>query len=69
MLYEVITPARRSACGDFSRLRFEPLPDSGAEAQTVARIWDESREEPARELLGAAATEAEFKRLASYNFV
>jgi CHAT domain-containing protein/tetratricopeptide (TPR) repeat protein len=57
-------PARRSACDDLSRLRFEPRPASGTEAESVAEIWAESRSEPALELRGAAASEGEFKRRA-----
>jgi CHAT domain-containing protein len=69
----------RSACGAFASLRFEPLRASAREAEEVLRVWSgenpagetlqlrgpQPAAVPGSVLLrGAAASEAEFKRLA-----
>jgi CHAT domain-containing protein len=69
----------RSACGTFASLRFEPLRASAREAEEVLRVWSgenpagetlqlrgpQPAAVPGSVLLrGAAASEAEFKRLA-----
>ncbi|MFN0150172.1 MAG: tetratricopeptide repeat protein [bacterium] len=66
----------RADCGDFASLRFEPLPETEREANTVAKIWrDERRAEAGRErggtddaeitrLVDRGAHEAAFKRSA-----
>ena len=40
----------RSSCGDFQSMRFDPLPASGREAETIASIWRRSHDRAAPEL-------------------
>lgn len=64
-------PGRRSACGDFQSMRFEPLPDSEREVNDVAGLWNDSGirqggppHQPAESvvrLTGARASETAFK--------
>jgi CHAT domain-containing protein len=51
---------------DSVRIRFGALPETGAEADAVSRLWREHRKPDAdvAELVGPAATEEAFKRLA-----
>jgi tetratricopeptide (TPR) repeat protein len=59
-----------ATCGDFRSLRFDPLPGSGAEVLEVESLWHtkpaggSGRPESARKLIGPAASEAAFKRMA-----
>ncbi len=68
----------RSSCGEFRDIRFASLPAASQEVQSIGRLWrshsqswtdaatgaDTIREEPAYVLIGARATETEFKRRA-----
>jgi CHAT domain-containing protein/tetratricopeptide (TPR) repeat protein len=53
-----------SDCADFRSLRFEPLPQSGGEAQAVAAAWRAASAESARVLVKGNASEAAFRELA-----
>jgi CHAT domain-containing protein len=54
----------RSDCEDFQSMRFEPLPASLGEVDTVVRLWNQAQA-GTRRLIGAAATEAAFKAQAA----
>jgi len=55
----------RSACPEFSTLRFDPLPETTQEARQIARLWRQWDEVgDVADLSGAAASEGELKRLA-----
>lgn len=57
----------RATPSDSARLRFPPLPRTGAEVEQVVSLWHASRSADAADaeaLTGAAASEAAFKRLA-----
>ncbi len=55
-----------SACGEFSDLRFEPLPGALAEARAVHKMWGQILpSENATLLLNDAATESQFKNAAA----
>jgi hypothetical protein len=73
-------PGRRSACGTFASLRFEPLPASGTETREIVRLWErhetgvaapaamssaKSESGGVLELRGAAASETTVKRSAA----
>jgi CHAT domain-containing protein/tetratricopeptide (TPR) repeat protein len=54
--------SRRSSCGDFQSMRFAALPDSEREVKEVTSLWrKQSRPSPVLRLIGAHASEAEFK--------
>jgi CHAT domain-containing protein len=57
-----------SDCGGFRAMRFDPLPASRQEAETIAAIWRKARaaaeDADVSRLSGRAATEAEVKRRA-----
>jgi CHAT domain-containing protein len=56
---------RRSTCGDFRTLRFEPLPGTEQEVAIISRLWKESRQDEGVTLLtGASAAETTLKALA-----
>ncbi len=64
---------KRSTCGDFQSMRFEPLPDSEREVNEVVALWKkgggdsshaEAREGAALRLIGARASETAFKEQA-----
>ncbi len=62
---------RGSPCGQYKSLLFAPLPATAAEKDEVMRLWDSHGRPPsagskakADELVGATATERNFKRLA-----
>jgi len=48
----------RPACAEFRSVRFDPLPETGLEAQAIADLW---RGEPVTRFAGARASEAAFK--------
>ncbi|HEU5179504.1 MAG TPA: CHAT domain-containing tetratricopeptide repeat protein [Candidatus Polarisedimenticolia bacterium] len=53
---------KRSACGDFQSMRFEPLPGSRREVSEVVDLWKQRNDKsPRARLIGAQATEAAFK--------
>jgi len=55
----------RSSCADFRSLRFDPLPASAREAETILRIWRQGGSDRAEvRLSGRSATEAELKERA-----
>lgn len=58
----------RSGCEAFARLRFGPLPGSGAEVAAISKTWEEARPQDAANdevATGARASEALFKRSAA----
>jgi CHAT domain-containing protein len=53
---------RRSSCGDFRTLRFEPLPGTKREVEAIARLWSRSGGDRSATLLtGRSAEETTFK--------
>ena len=60
----------RAACGDFRKIRFDPLPATSKEVREVAGIWQGSQTpgtslpQQATVLVGSMAGESEFKRQA-----
>jgi CHAT domain-containing protein len=57
----------RSGCEAFSRLRFGPLPGTGAEVSAISKTWEAARPQDAASdeiATGARASEALFKRAA-----
>jgi CHAT domain-containing protein/Tfp pilus assembly protein PilF len=61
----------RSSCAGFASMRFQPLPETGAEVEDVVHLWQHRQAEggevtqEAVSLRGAEASESAFKRLAS----
>lgn len=60
------------SCGTFAAMRFEPLPGSTLEIQQIVQHWDRASTQGGREsgpgavsLSGSAASEADFKSMAS----
>ena len=60
----------RSSCESFQKMRFPPLPEAEKEARRLVELWNGARRDAggvpdaSRQLLGAEASEAAFKRLA-----
>ncbi len=52
-------------CGDYQNLRFEPLPGTMHEAQSIAGMWCQLDDGPVRQFVGEAAAEGVFKAAAS----
>jgi CHAT domain-containing protein len=53
---------RRSTCGDFRTLRFEPLPGTEREVETITGLWGEYRRDESVTLLtGTSAAESALK--------
>jgi CHAT domain-containing protein/tetratricopeptide (TPR) repeat protein len=56
----------RSTCGDFSSMRFDPLPASAREAAAIVKIWRQAAGDRSNvRLSGPAATEAALKERAA----
>ena len=59
------TTAARSACEEFSRMRFPALPGSRREVVDITRTWPDASAPDVTVLSGAAATETAVKRAAA----